>query len=1026
VSAGRHILRRRARVRAIGHAFRADARRRPQAKVIATVVGLLAMALLVSGLVAGAGGIWATARYQTFAESVVPPEQLIASLPRGGARVYDRHGELLYEFVDELSGLRRPVPLAEISPWMVKATISTEDQSFYTNNGLNTRGLMRAAVENFTPFRSSFLEGSGGSSITQQLAKNVYIPREERAQRSVDRKFKETVIALELTKRYSKDQILEWYLNSISYGGIYTGVQAAAEGYFGKDAKDLTLPEAALLAGIPQSPAGYAPLQGQLTTRDEHTLTPGSPTKARQLEVLRLMVEHGAITQQQADEAARTAIEFRPNRFEIQAAHFVLGRVASEITRRFGQNALFHDGLEVTTTIDLRLQRRGEKILEQYIKEFGEEAKLFNGALVALNPKTGEILAYIGSRDYFRDDIQGRNDNVVAQNSPGSTLKPFTYMTAFTEGWGTGTAILDTPTQLIDFATGQPYVPRNPIDAELGPITVAEALGNSLNVSAVKTIQFAGVQRTVQMLKQVGYTTLHNPRGYGPSLTVGGVDVSLLDQVVGYSVLATGGIMRGQQVVVDRVQPGDRSLEPISLLKVTDADRRVLHEFKQPIERRVIPPEFPYLVTSILADGKNQCITFGVCNALALPDGRPAAVKTGTSEPFEGTRQIGETWTIGYTPEVVIGVWSGNADNAPITGIYSTTVSFRSWRDAMVAAFEVLRVPPTPFTRPPGVAEREVCWPSGKLPTELCPPLNRYKSLFAESALPRDTEKSPQAFDSWWQKVKLDSRTGLLATPSTPASFMREEVRLVLPKEEVENWKGMLKWAEKAGVRAQLAPTDQSSPSALLVNILTPSPSSTVGGRLILSGKASSPKFVDYAVEWGRGVAPANWVRVYQSTVPVENGTLAIWDTSSVPDGPYVLRIVLQDEERGRASYQVPLLVENRTATGQAPPPSDNAPFIAITNPGHGEEVRGTLVITGTAAAADLRDIVIEVGPGQAPVQWLQVARLTTSVINGVLGSWVSTAVADGTHTIRITVSDRRLGSSITTVTVNVRNRPGG
>src|SRR5690606_25020671 len=303
--------------------------------------------------ITGGAALFALDRYNEVAETVVPPEELLSTWSRGGARIYDRNGVLLYEFVDELGGLRRPVPLNEISDWMIRATISTEDASFYDNNGLNMRGLMRASMENLTPFQGDMLEGSGGSSITQQLAKNVYIPADERAERSIDRKVKETVIALELTEKYSKDQILEWYLNSISYGGIYLGVEAAAQGYFGKDASELTLAEAALLAGIPQSPSRYAPLQsGQVAPGQTYVLSPSSETKLRQLEVLDLMVRHGVISREDASEAGAAELTFKTNRFDIEAPHFVLNRVADEIRARFGERALFSQGLEVTTTID--------------------------------------------------------------------------------------------------------------------------------------------------------------------------------------------------------------------------------------------------------------------------------------------------------------------------------------------------------------------------------------------------------------------------------------------------------------------------------------------------------------------------------------------------------------------------------------------------------------------------------------------------------------------------------------------------
>ncbi len=249
-------------------------------RLLIAVGALAALLVVAGGAVAGGATIYSIDRYNEIAADVVPAEELIAAFSRGGAQIMDRHGEPIYEFVDELSGLRRPVPLSGIAQSMIDATTSTEDPSFWENNGLNTRGLTRAALENLTPYRGGFLEGSGGSSITQQLAKNIYIPREERADRSINRKIKEMVIAVELTKSYSKDQILEWYLNSISYSGIYTGVEAAANGYFDKPASELTLAESALLAGIPQSPALYDPLDSSNLT-SERTSALSSPAKLR-------------------------------------------------------------------------------------------------------------------------------------------------------------------------------------------------------------------------------------------------------------------------------------------------------------------------------------------------------------------------------------------------------------------------------------------------------------------------------------------------------------------------------------------------------------------------------------------------------------------------------------------------------------------------------------------------------------------------------------------------------------------------
>ena len=823
---------RRRRRRRNGHA-----NGRGRGRTLMIVGGLLALLVVLGGVAAGGGAIYGKSKYDEFVSAVAPPEELLAKLPRGGARIYDRNGTLLYEFVDELSGLRRPVPLSEISEWLIQASVATEDADFWDNNGLNVRGLARAAWENFSPFGGSVFEGSGGSSITQQLAKNVYIPREERSQRSVERKLKEAAIAVELTDRYSKEQILEWYLNSISYGSIYVGVEAAAHGYFGKPASELTLAESALLAGIPQQPALYNPFfnldaEGRLT----------GAAKARQRAVLNLMVSRGYIDQAQADRAAAEEIEFRTARFEIEAPHFVLGRIATEIEQRFGPRALFDDGLEVVTSLDLELQRGAEEILEQWIAEFEVQSDGHNGALIAIDPRSGQILVYIGSRDYFRDDIEGRNDNIISLNSPGSTLKPFTYMTAFMGGWSTGTGIIDAPYQIIDAATGAPFRPRNPIKAFQGVIPADKALGNSLNIPAFKTIIAAGVDNVVSMLKEVGITTLDNPLGYGPALTLGGVDITLEDLTFAYSVLANEGIMRGQPVLTP-YDPSERTVDPVALLKVTDADGHVLYEFTEPTERRVVASNFVWLVTSIISDGDNQCITFGACGALGLP-GRPAAEKTGTSEPFEESRAIGDTWAFGYTPELVAGVWAGNADNSPMVNILSTSISWRTWRDFMVYAHEHLELPATRFQRPPGVVERELCWPSGRLPSELCPRIHRYSGLFAEDVLPRNEEELAEMADNWWQIVGIDTRTGLLATETTPSAFVAEELRLVMPRDEIYLhdyygeetvvWDGLREWALRNGIAGLLAPTEDSSSAGALVSVTAPAAAQTVQGSVAI------------------------------------------------------------------------------------------------------------------------------------------------------------------------------------------------
>jgi membrane peptidoglycan carboxypeptidase len=845
------------------------------------------LAVVVAGLVV----------YQHYAGGLLPPGEVLAQQSSGGAKIYDRNGRLLYEFVDDLSGLREPVPLSEVSPWLIDATIATEDADFYSNPGVNIKGLIRAAYENFFPGNLGFLKGSGGSSITQQLVKNVYIPEAERAKRSIPRKVKETVYALELTRRYSKDQILEWYLNQISYGGLYNGIEAASQGYFGKSAHDLTLAEAALLAGIPASPARYDPVNN-----------PDAAIERRN-QVLDLMLRRGKITLLEAYVAKLEPLKLAPQRFPIEAPHFVLDYVEPQLEKLLGREAIYRGGLSVTTTLDLDLQKQAEAALEKWISEFEATSDGHNGSLVAIDPHTGEILTYVGSRDYFRDDIQGRNDMAVAENSPGSAFKPFTYITAFMQlGWGPGTMVLDTPISYPN-PDGTMFTPRNPAGDFKGPITIREALGSSLNVPAFKVAMAAGVDNIVTTAKRMGITTLTG--SYGPSITIGGVDVNVLDMTYGYSVFANNGVMKGMPSILD-LPEGNRPLDPIAILKVEDSKGEVVYEPERQ-EERVAPAAYAYLVTNILSDPQAQCATFG-CGGLNI--GRTAAIKTGTSEPYENSHAIGDTWALGYTPDLAAGVWAGNADNSPMYNILSTSISWRALRDFMQAALE--GVPDRGFERPDGLVTATVCVPSGKLPTEYCGKTTQ--DIFAADSLPKEQ-------DDWWQPIKVDSRNGLLATSRTPSKYVEERVFIVLPPELQGVSRAQAEeWAQALGV--PLAPTQESplgpdtTEQTPGVSIDWPPADATVRGLITIKGSADTPGFRSYRLEYGEGSQPQRWTVIRSSTSPVTDGTLGVLDTSRLEPGVYTVRLVVQDQQRAFLSDSVTLRVgttATATPSGEEP-----------------------------------------------------------------------------------------------------------
>ncbi len=851
--------------------------------------------------------------YRSYADDLVAPDELAINEPSQGARILDRNGILLYEYVDDRAGLRRLVGLEDVSDTFLAATIATEDDNFFTNPGVNVRGLVRAAWEN-SPFSGAeIFTGSGGSSITQQLVKNVYIEEEERQKRSISRKIKETVFAIELTQRYDKNRILAWYVNQISYGGVYNGVEAAAQGYFGKSAAELTLAEAALLAGIPQSPATYDPVNHP------------EAAMVRRNEILDIMERNGTIQIGEnefyevstADLVAARAepIEIVVKRFPIEAPHFVLEYIQPQLEALYGFEALLSDGLVVVTTLDLSLQLEATAIMESWILEFEETSNSHDGALMIMDPSTGEILSMVGSRDYFREDTEGKNNNVTACNSPGSSFKPFAYLTTFLElGWGPGTVILDTPVEYEEI-DGTVFEPSNPSNDFSGPVTIRYALGNSLNIPANKAAAEVGASAIVEQARALGFLDTFRVTaeggcsvgaGFGPAIATGGVGVTLEEMVFGYTVFANEGVLRGQEVAAGQARrANERTIDPISILSVVDSQGVVLLDVETlRAEELVVPAAHVYLITNILSDSQAHCVTFG-CGGITIP-GMRAGVKTGTSEPFDpegpDAGKIGETWAFGYTPEFVVGIWAGNADNSPIVNIFSTSISFRTMRDLMLLAYDGRQA--TGFSQPAGLVEETICVPSGLRPTPLCGRTS--KDLFVVDSLPEEE-------DTWWQRVRIDVRNGLLAQPRTPGQYVRQEIMLVLPEELLEteeDRKTAEEWAE--ALELPLAPTETSTLSGsvnLSAIIFSPVTGARLSGVVPISGRATSNGFELYRVEFGRGTAPSSWTSIIVREDEVESGTLAIWNVTGLPPGTYTLRLIVEDSQRGNISSSVVVLV---------------------------------------------------------------------------------------------------------------------
>jgi membrane peptidoglycan carboxypeptidase len=658
--------------------------------------GVLLLAALAAGGVLSV--VAAFAVYASLAKELPSdPSIAFAQQNLGPAKIYDRNGTLLYEFEDETEGLRNPVKLEDISPYVIKATIATEDNSFYSNPGVNVKGLARAGLENFANTDVGFLQGSGGSSITPQLAKNVFIPEDERYQRSVDRKLKEAVYALELTRRYPKDQILEWYLNQIHYGNRANGIGAAAHRYFNTTAKDLTLAQAAMLAGLPQSPARYDPY------------THLDAAIERQHEVLDLMVRQGYITQAEADAAKAEHLDFAQRDVTLLAPHWVF-YVRDELIRRFGQETFRNGGLKVITTLDLPLQQKAEQIVEDKISFYespqGGNCECHNGALVAIDNNTGEILAMVGSRNYWRTDIQGENNNAIAIKQPGSAFKPVVYLTAFMKGWNPGTTVVDAPTRFLSSIDGtrkEYFTPVGPTKSYLGPMSVRDALGSSMNTPAVKAAAFVGKDAVIDTAHKLGITTLDDRDTYGVSIATGGANITLLDLTYAYSTIANNGEMRGIPAV--KPAPDHRHLDPVPFLKVTDGNDRVLFDFKEPDREQVVPAGYAYQVTDILKDNNAKRFTYTAPDwQFGMPDRRPVAAKTGTQQGPKNVSDVLSTWNFGYVPDLTVGVWVGNADNSLVNrNLTSASSSLLIWKEFMAAALDMLHIPPKDFPVPPDI-----------------------------------------------------------------------------------------------------------------------------------------------------------------------------------------------------------------------------------------------------------------------------------------------------------------------------------
>jgi len=723
------------------------------------------------------------------------------------SQVLDREGNVLYQISGEE---RRTVIKSEDIPQYAKdAVVALEDKDFYKHHGVDFRGIIRSIYYNFIKRDPT---GQGGSTITQQFVKNALLS----PKKTYTRKIKEIILSIEIEMMYSKDEILTMYLNEIPYGSNAYGIQAASETYFDKNAKDLTLTEAAILASLPQAPTYYSPY--------------GSHRDAlyyRALHTLKEMRDQGYITEDERALAAapieNKQVAFSKFKANIKAPHFVF-YVREKMAAKYGDRLLEEGGLQITTTLDPNKQAIAEEVVAAGASKNWSRYRGYNAALVAIDPKNGEVLAMVGGRDYFDTEHDG-NVNVAARpRQPGSAFKPVVYATLFKEQWGPGSTLYDLST---DFGNG--YEPQNNDGRTQGPLTIRDALGSSLNIPAVKALGIAGLNNVLATAKDMGVTTLNEPERYGLSLVLGGGEVKLVELTGAYAVFADNG----------------KAQETTEILKVVDSTGKVLED-NTPEGRKkeqVIHEDIAYEISNVLSDNNAKIRGYGSYRSIFSNPNHLYAVKTGTTTDFR------DGWTLGYTPSLVAGVWTGNNDNtAMASGAYGSMTATPIWRDFMDRALE--GTPNEEFSRPEEIKEATI----DKLTNKLASSGSKMTTtdIFAPWQIPSDKNGSVT--------VRIDKITGKKATDDCPAEFVEERTFYDIHSEKPDNpnWENPVRaWAAASGYlnpppsgEATCAAKDATNQPR--VTISSPSDGSEVSGTRTISTSINAPlgiKLVEFYID---------------------------------------------------------------------------------------------------------------------------------------------------------------------------------
>ncbi len=890
------------------------ARQRRRAPLLLRAVALALLLLLAPlGALLLLGGIGVLTAVATFSQSL-PDVSRLEALPQEmlqsyeGSKLYawgerqpdgNREAVLIYQVQDPLGAERTWLSLAQTPPMLADAVLTAVTFNAPSPSPLLLAGDRASAV------------------LAQQLASTFLLPDAKADEpptslRTYRQQLEKLVVTRQVTQRYNQAQLLEWHLNTAYYGNLAYGIQAAAHVYLNKHINELTLAEAALLA-----PIAYAPHLNPIDAPEA--------ARTRQVQLLEALLANGRITRDQFATAQFAPLPPPPGtevRFDVIAPHFAL-YVRRQLEALVGARALLRGGLRVYTTLDLSLQRQAECVARAQVARLsGQMGELLppderaacgaltflppspgatvsanrnvsNAAVVMLDPTTGEIRALVGSLNYW-DARSGGALNMATDGlrQPGSALQPFVYLTALSQGYTAATMVLDVETDFGALYEGRTYVPQNEDGRFHGPMRLRQALGNSYNVPAVQVLSWVGVPRLLRTAQNLGLTTLNEgAESYALSLPLGGGQVQLLEMAYAYGVLAHMGEMVGQARQT-ALQPGERPLDPVAIVRVEDSAGQLLVAYDRPQRREILPPQLAFLMNDMLSDRSARCAAFGCPNWLELPNNRPAAVQTGSTNDFR------DAWAIGYTPQLVTAVWVGNTDNSPMVGVSGYDGAAPIWQALMAWALQT--EPVQLWSPPPGLVERPVCDISGLRPTPICPTVLEWFVAGTE----------PLLFDTIFQEFAVNHENGRLATFSTPPELIERRIYRVYPEAAAA-------WARANGVEQPPTEYDTLRVTAVAeeVAIRSPQPFAHLRGQVAITGTVALADLAYYRLAYFAGLTPVN-LRTIEADVPqrIINGTLGVWDVENL-QGLYTLLLTAVRQDSSFVELSLPVTVDNTPPT---------------------------------------------------------------------------------------------------------------